>query len=273
MQDLYKKIKRIEKQKRLKIGFYASQFDKKDVELKSNEGELFPSASIIKILLAIVVFEKIKNNQIKLDDYLIINNKDFVIGASVIADMKIKKISIYNLLYFLLSHSDNTAQVILERMVNKNEILNFFNQYDIDDFSYVPYKEQFENNISLITPYEIAKLFKLIYENKIINEHGKKIFQLLLSRTRITYMGLRFLPIKINIKKPKIVSYYSKSGKNKNTMNECMVLKTNNNKILNINLFITNLNIDKFSNNVDNSGAVLIGELALLIYNTLDSLY
>ena len=50
-----------------------------------------------------------------------------------------------------------------------------------------------------------------------------------------------------------------------------MVLRTNNNKILNINLFITNFNIDKFSNNVDNSIAILIGELALSIYNILDS--
>ena len=271
MQSFYKKIKQIEKQKQLKIGFYASQFNKKNIELKNNDNELFPSASIIKILLAIVMFEKIKNNEIKLNDYLIINNEDFVIGNSVIADMKIKKISIYNLLYFLLSHSDNTAQVILERIINKNKILNFFDKYDINNFFYVPYKEQFEGNISLITPYEISKLFKLIYENKIIDKYGKKIFQMLLSKTKITYMGLRFLPIKINIKKPKIVSYYSKSGKNKNTMNECMVLRTNNNKILNINLFITNFNIDKFSNNVDNSIAILIGELALSIYNILDS--
>ncbi len=251
MQVIYNKLTEIEKEKDIKIGLCAKQFKSDKNKINWHKNILFPSASIIKVLIAIIVLDKINKKQLALNTQLDIKKNDLIHGTSIIADLKIKNITIYNLLYYLLSHSDNTAQIILEKIIHKEDINNFFAKHKINDFVYVPFAEQTKKKKSLITPSAISQIFSLIEENKIINKKSSELIKTFLSKNRITYMGLRQLPIKINVLKPEITTYYSKSGINKNSFNESMMLKTKKNKIFNINLFITDMKINNFHNNVE----------------------
>lgn len=269
--NFLKKIEEIEKKKSVKIGLCLAQLNSPDNYFQKNADVLFPAASIIKILLALTILNKIQNKELALSDAIKTKKSDFVVGASIIADMQNKEFLISDLLYFLLAHSDNTAQVILERCVKEREVQNFMEECGIDNYVYLPYKKQTKNSISLISPYKIYKIFKLLYEEKILDKKTRNMFFLYLAKTRALHMGLRNLPTKINERNPEIINFYSKYGKRQDNINELIMLETKKGDIFNLNFFITGLKIKKYFNNVDNEGAILLSQLALLGYNYLNS--
>ena len=270
-QELLQKIENIEREKKIKIGLCLACFNSEDNYLAKNADELFPAASIIKLLLALTVLEKIKIGELDLSETIEVKKSDLVVGASIVADMQNRNILLFDLLYFLLSHSDNTAQVTLERLIKEKEVQDFVKTCGIDNYIYVPYKEQNSDLISLISPYEVYKIFKLLHEEKILDKQMRELFFSYLAKTRASHMGLRNLPIKINEKNPEIVNFYSKYGRREDNINEVIILKTNKGDILNLNFFITGLKTEKYFNNVDYEGAILLGQLALLGYNYLNS--
>lgn len=267
-QKLLNKIKNIATNYNIEIGIYAYEFNNKDNVTKLNENKIFPAASIIKLFMALSILKKIEVGELTLDQGLICKERNKISGVSILADLDSQTYKIKDLLYFLLVHSDNTAQNILEQIIQEKDINKFIKELNLNKTKFVSFKKTTKKNFSITTPKEIAMLFQLIWQNKIVNRELTELFLSYLGKTRTTYFGLRYLPCRLNVENPKIKNFYSKAGKLENTISDCLILETKN-KSFQINVFIDNLKIRKYRNNVDNQGMKILGKIVMELYNFL----
>ena len=265
---LIKKIKEIENKYKIIIGIYAVKYSnnfRKDKIIAINENAIFPAASLIKIYLALAVLYKIKDNKYTLEQKITYYKKDILLGNSIIADLDEKNFKIRDVLYYLLSHSDNTAQNMLEQIVDEKEINNFIKNLKIYRTKYVSLKKKDKDNISATTPRDMGILFEKIISRNILNNNLLSILLNFLNKSRIAYGGLRYLPNKLNTANNEIFKYHSKVGKLETSFNESLLLETKFG-LLQFNILIKNFNIKKYKNNVDNKGMVILGRVALELF-------
>lgn len=268
MQQLLVKFKKLANRHNFNIGIYAYDlYDSKNAILL-NEKRKFPAASLVKLIIALAILKKVESKKFSLSKKLICRDEDKIIGASIIADLNLDKYKIKDLLYFLLAHSDNTAQNILEQIVREKEINNFIKKNNLSRTKFVSLKKSTAKRYSTTTPQDMAILFRLIWQNKLLNKKMTKLLLSFLAKTRTSYFGLRYLPCRLNTKNPEIKYFYSKAGKLKNSVNDCLILVTKD-RIFQINIFIDNLRIKKYRNNVDNEGIIILGKIVLELYNFL----
>lgn len=268
MQDLFKKI---EQDYHCVLGVYATKISgSRKQAIKFRASQFFPAASIIKLFLAWAVLKEIDRGRLKLTQQIKISSADKISGHSIIADLDLKFISIKNLLYFLLAHSDNTAQNILEKILPSRAINRAIQQGGFLKTRFVSLSNRRSGIFSVTTPQTSAQLLKNIWQGRQLSPQSRQLMLDFLSRTRHTHLGLRYLPCKLNVKSPEIINFYSKIGQLDQVVNNCLLLETKQD-VLNICVFINNLKINKFKHNVDHRGAKLIAKITQTIYQSLTS--
>lgn len=268
MQDLFK---RIEQTYHCTLGVYAvslGQSPKRCLKFRANQ--VFPAASIIKLFVAWAILKEIDRGRLKLAEQIKISPADKVSGHSIIADLDFKSLSVKNILYFLLAHSDNTAQNLLEKILPPQVINRVIQQSGFLKTHFVSLTNSRPDNFSVTTPQETAKLLTAIWQAKHLSLQSSQLILNFLSQTRDTYLGLRYLPCKLNVKKPEIINFYSKIGQLDQVVNNCLLLETKQD-VLNICVFINHLKVKKFKYNVDHRGAKLIAKITQTIYHVLNS--
>ena len=166
---------------------------------KKNENKILSAASIIKIPVMIEVMEQVKEKKFKLQDKITLSEKDKVSGSGVLKSNKSGlKLTIYRLVYLMITESDNTATNMLINKVGMQAInirmqklglTKTFLQLLIMDFEAA---SQGKDNYT--SAYETAILLKKIYNNQIATPDLCQIMINILKKTKNNKAILKFLP-------------------------------------------------------------------------------
>lgn len=208
--ELGKKLSDLANEYRGIIGIYAK--DLKSGEIISVNGDsLFPTASVIKLPILVEFFNRVKNNEIDPENYIIIPESTKVGGAGVIqffnGDTRIKLIDAATLMIIL---SDNTATNAIIDQFGKthDEKLDAVNSRMLSlglkntkllnkVFSFATKKNTYEAKrygLGYSSPMEMGKLLEMLYNHQVIDSFYSEWIISILKNQQDDTMIRRFLP-------------------------------------------------------------------------------
>lgn len=127
-----------------------------------NENEQMPGMSIFKVPIMVTVLRKVEAGDLKLDGTYELRDEDKASGSGSLTYLDTgSKLTIRQMLKAMGEKSDNTAARILTRMVGKEEIEKTIGKLGMKSTN-------FREN--MLTAYDVAMMWKSLYEGKVINE-------------------------------------------------------------------------------------------------------
>jgi beta-lactamase class A len=234
-------------------------------EIAINADTIFPTASTIKVPLAVRIAELVDEDMLHYDSLHTYENRLFYPGVDVVAAMREgESIALRKMVFLSLSFSDNTASLWMQElggtgtMVNEamarlgleHTRVNSRTESRQDDFRRYGWGQT--------TPREMSKLMEMIFRGEVINETRSVELYRLLSKTLWDEAGLVPIPVTVNVA--------SKQGSVSASKSETMVVNApSGDYVLTI---ITKNQQDRSSGN-DNEGFVLIRDVSELVWNAL----
>ena len=204
------------------------------VELKTgktvsiNADTIFPTASIVKVPILIGVMDKIEKGELNYDSAHLYKDSLLYAGEDILGSFKDgEKIYLKKLIMLMLTMSDNTASLWLQKLAGTgtriNAILDSMGFQDTRVNSRTPGRE---NNRSVFgwgqtTPREIATLFERIYRNKIFSSVACENMMRHLSRNYWDEYALSHIPPYIQV--------FSKGGAVDEVRSEVLLVNAPNN--------------------------------------------
>ena len=204
------------------------------VELKTgktvsiNADTIFPTASIVKVPILIGVMDKIEKGELNYDSAHLYKDSLLYAGEDILGSFKDgEKIYLKKLIMLMLTMSDNTASLWLQKLAGTgtriNAILDSMGFQDTRVNSRTPGRE---NNRSVFgwgqtTPREIATLFERIYRNKIFSSVACENMMRHLSRNYWDEYALSQIPPYIQV--------FSKGGAVDEVRSEVLLVNAPNN--------------------------------------------
>jgi beta-lactamase class A len=229
------------------------------------ENEQRIAASSIKLFFAVAVMSVLKEKGFTLESVLPIKPYQSVRGISILADFVIKKMSIHNLLYLLLAHSDTSAQNALEQVISPEEVNNYIQEHNFKKTLFVSNLKSTKTTLSLVSPADMVNILYKLWAKEILKPEDCELLLSFLAQSRMTHFSLRFLPTSINTGEPVISKHYSKAGKLYKSINDSFILETDKG-VLGGSICVDNFTVkDKF-NSVDHEGILLISKITKNIF-------
>ena len=96
-------------------------YETEDILFSKKENELTSPASMTKIMTAYIVFDRIKNGNLKLSDEFIISSKAYKMGGSRMFLEMNSKVTVMDLLYGIIVQSGNDASVAVAENISGTE--------------------------------------------------------------------------------------------------------------------------------------------------------
>ena len=204
--------------------------------LTKNENISFYGASIIKVTLAIYIYEKAESDESILNKTITYSSKYYKGGAGVIKNNIQSSYPVRDLIKYMIEDSDNIAFMMLYNNFNINDIRNFWNNYGAtktfvgsDEFGYITAND---------TKIYMNELYNYLNTNTKLSEELGNYF---LAASKNSYIAK-------NINKP----VYFKYGETAPYYHEITIIKDENPYILNILTTKFPNNHINFINNVTN---------------------
>ena len=176
-----------------KVGIYIQNINSGGW-LGINERDGFMPASLLKIPIAIAIYKKIEDQELRLDQDVIILKNDIDSGSGVperFVAGKAKTVAV--LLELMIKDSDNTAKNALKRQLNPEELNTVFthvgivNPYIIDSDDYV------------VTPRGYSRLFKSLYFSSFLKPANSQAILDLATDTRVESLISAALPWEVQV--------------------------------------------------------------------------
>lgn len=263
-------IATLEKEYGCTIGVEVRDFETGATVAEYKAHESVTAASCIKLFVAGAVLHSLEGRGYTLESTLPIESSHLVPGASILADLAIRAMSIRDLLYFLLAHSDTSAQNVLEQVAGPELIHAYIQRIGCADTAYVPKYASNSETHSRTTPHDAVHFMKALWQGDgILPPEARALILSFLARSRHTHFGLRHLPCTLNTKEPRITEHYSKAGKIGRSVNDTLILTTKTG-VLGVAVFIDNLAVTKNYNNVDHDGILLVAALVRDLFASWD---
>lgn len=190
---IYEKIENIIKSHDAKIGFSSLRFEDNLIH-SYNGNETFPMQSVYKFHLALTVLRDVDKGKLSLDQEILIQESDLILGIwSPIQDQFPQanvKFKLKDLLYYMISESDNIACDILFRLVGGTNTVNkFISELGIENVSILNTEEQIQSNWELqfqnyTSPLSAVELLKLFIERKILSINSSDFLLKLMLETK-----------------------------------------------------------------------------------------
>jgi len=199
-----------------------------------NGDMLFPTASVFKIPVIVEFFRQIDNSRIKIEDQILLREKDKVPGSGILKELSEgMPISYKDLLSLMMIVSDNTATDIIVKKVGFENVNNTMRELGLNNIRVTKYCRQIlfdlvglnnleqdemtinvfneatvnrdytgswslkteDNNVS--TPKEMTRLLELITEGKAVSEKScQKILEIMAKCQTGPYRIPKYLPSK-----------------------------------------------------------------------------
>ncbi len=277
--NLEEKILSIIENCKYDIGIYIE--DMHGNRIKYNENIIFETASCIKTFILIEYFKQLYEGKISKDDYFeyteIDNSPGMNSGIIKNFDYGLKFRS-KDYATLMITESDNIATnklidyLGIENINKTIQELGFKNTKLLHEVNIPKYLE-----LATTTPYEYARVFKMLYKGEIINKEISNNCLNILKRQVHKDMLEKYLPpldmVLMGDSVSNINYIASKSGgivweddKVKNIRNDGGIISTKTGDYI-ISIFISNL--DDLRYNFDNKGIEIGGQISKLIYENL----
>jgi beta-lactamase class A len=157
------------------IGIYIKNI-KNGKTVSINADTVFPTASIVKVPILLGVMDKLSRGELFYDSALVYKDSLLYEGEDILGSFKNnEKILLKKMIMLMLTTSDNTASLWLQSLAGKGTRINEL--LDSLGFTYTRVNSRTpgrENNRTIYgwgqtTPYEMGKLFEMIYRNQIFS--------------------------------------------------------------------------------------------------------
>lgn len=170
------------------IGIYVKNLKTNKV-VQINADTIYPTASVVKVPILVGVMDKINKGELTYHQSLTYADSMLYEGEDILGSFKNnEKIELSKVLMLMLTTSDNTASLWLQKLagtgVRINEILQQYGLVHTRVNSKTPGRETNRNQYGWgqTTPKEMGTLFENIYQGKIINDSASQKMLRLLGR-------------------------------------------------------------------------------------------
>ncbi|MDR7855393.1 serine hydrolase [Tissierella sp.] len=140
--------------------------------LKYDENRVFPSASIIKILIMVEALNQVEKGKFSLDQKIKIKEEDRV-DYSIISDLRLGEYSFVDLITLMIILSDNTATNVLIDLIGYENINQRAKELNLKDTvlkrKMMDFKAAKEGRENLISSIDMAILMEKIYNKNILS--------------------------------------------------------------------------------------------------------
>lgn len=163
-----------------RLGEYSFYFEDIDsgYTYSLNEKNSMPSASCIKVPIAIALLKEFENGKVNLEDKIKINREDMVGGNGVISELDESEYSYRELLKLMLIQSDNTATNKIIDVIGMERINDTIKELKLNNTSLrkkMEDSESLEDGLDNCTSsLDMSKCFKILYKASYLNSSNSK---------------------------------------------------------------------------------------------------
>ena len=227
-----------------------------------NADTVFPTASIVKVPILIGIINKIKLGELSFHQELSYNDSMLYAGVDILGSFKNgEKIELSKLIMLMLSMSDNTASLWLQKLAGTGTAINVLMEKNGFVSTFVNSRTTGRENDRTqygwgqTTPKEMAVIFEKLYKGEIINDS--------LSKKMIRLLGRNYWDEEALSQIPATIFSASKSGAVDASRSEILLVMAKEPYILSV---FTKNNKDQ-SWNTTNEAWVLFRKLSKIVYN------
>ena len=242
------------------IGVYIKSLKTGKV-VQINADTVFPSASIVKVPILIGIINKIKQGELSFHQEFAYHDSMLYAGVDMLGSFRNgEKIELSKLLMLMLSMSDNTASLWLQKIAGTGTAINNLMANNGFNTTYVNSKTVGRENDRTkygwgqTTPKEMAAIFEKMYNRQIISDS--------LSQKMIRLLGRNYWDEEALSEIPSTIFVASKSGAVDASRSEILLVMAKEPYILSV---FTKNNKDR-SWNGNNEAWVLTRKLSKLAY-------
>ena len=169
------------------IGVYVQNL-KTGKTVAINADSLFPTASMIKVSILTGLMDKIEKGELKYNQKLVYRDSLLYAGEDILGSFKDKDtIQLSKVAMLMITMSDNTASLWLQKLVDGAYINTWLEQNGFKFLrvnSNVAGREDIRKKFGwgVSTPYEMARLFTLIRQGKVVSEAASERMSRILNR-------------------------------------------------------------------------------------------
>ena len=227
-----------------------------------NADTVFPTASIVKVPILIGIINKIKLGELSYHQEFSYNDSMLYAGVDILGSFKNgEKIELSKLIMLMLSMSDNTASLWLQKLAGTGTAVNvlmgkngFVNTY-VNSKTAGRENDRNQYGWGQTTPKEMAAIFEKLYKGEIINDS--------LSKKMVRLLGRNYWDEEALSEIPATIFAASKSGAVDASRSEILLVMAKEPYILSV---FTKNNKDQ-SWNTTNEAWVLFRKLSKIVYN------
>jgi len=227
-----------------------------------NADTVFPTASIVKVPILIGIINKIKLGELSYHQEFAYNDSMLYAGVDILGSFKNgEKIELSKLIMLMLSMSDNTASLWLQKLAGTGTAVNDLMGKNGFVSTYVNSKTAGRENDRTqygwgqTTPKEMAVIFEKLYKGEIINDS--------LSKKMIRLLGRNYWDEEALSEIPATIFAASKSGAVDASRSEILLVMAKEPYILSV----FTKNITDQSWNTSNEAWVLFRKLSKIVYD------
>lgn len=173
-----------------RIGEYSFYFEDMDsgYTYGFNDKAKMPSASCIKVSIAMCLLKEVQANKLTLKEKVFINEEDKVSGSGFIHELNDREYSIDELLRFMIIQSDNSATNKLIDILGFENINNTLKTMELKDTylkrKMMDFKARERGLENLSSSFDLAHCFKVLYRNDYLNKEYSEMMLNILKRTQ-----------------------------------------------------------------------------------------
>ena len=258
---LQKSVEALVKNYKGDIGVYIQSLKTGKV-VQINADTAFPSASIVKVPILIGIINKIQTGEVTFHQVQTYNDSMLYAGVDILGSFKNgEKIELSKLIMLMLSMSDNTASLWLQKLAGTGTVINEL--MDKNGFKYTRVNsktvgredKKTQYGWGQTTPKEMASILEKMYRGEIINDS--------LSKKMIRLLGRNYWDEEALSEIPATIFVASKSGAVDASRSEILLVMAKEPYILSV---FTKNNTDT-SWNYTNEAWVLIRKLSSMSYS------
>ncbi len=227
-----------------------------------NPDTLFPTASMIKVSIQCGLMDKIEKGELQYNQKLVYRDSLLYPGEDILGSFKnIDTIQLSKVALLMITMSDNTASLWLQKLVGGNYINNWLQQNDFINMrvnSRVAGRENMYNiyGWGVTTAREMCRIFTMIAQGKAVSEAA--------SERMIRNMGRIYWDDKALSRIPPYIQTISKHGSLDDSRSETVLVNAPHGDYV---FSIITKNLKDQSWTPDNEAIVLIKKLSALLWH------
>ncbi len=244
--------------------------------INHREGEIFPTASTIKMFILGAILDEVEKGKYNLNDLIEMKGEQQAGGTGVLKEFTAgTKYTIQDVGMAMTILSDNTAtNMCIDLLGGVSKVNEYIEKFDLKHtrlFNRIDFEAigTDVNNLAVATTEEFTQYLDLVLKDKVFSNDIKEVFLKIMSRQQDLTQFARYIPYnpyaeELNMEQS--VGLANKTGTFTAVRCDVGVLKVDNEEVV-FSIFTKDCKDDGF--NIDNEGAVFIGNIGKEIYNCL----